>query len=327
VLELPQIRPEVTEYQLHRLFCPRCGASTCARLPAGLPAGGQGPRLQSILALMTVAYRMSKRMAQTFCAEVFRIPICAGQVCASEAKTAAATHRVVAELRDHVRSQPANVDETGWWQGHQRGWLWTAVAQAATVFTIPLSRAASVARSLIDPSAQQVIMTERYKAYDWLPLRQRQICWAHLRRDFQAMVDRQNHGSAVGETLLYLADELFHWWHRVRDGTLGRASFRKYVSELRPFFRMALKEGTACGCAKTAATCRELLLVEPALWTFVRVKGIEPTNNAAERALWHGVLWRSRRTALTVKSLMSLRMWKTHSWCRAPGHSSASTAG
>jgi transposase len=233
---------------------------------------------------MTGSYRMSKRMAETFCADVFSIPICAAQVCASEAETAAATDPVVAALRDHARSQPANVDETGWRQQRRRGWLWTIVSPAVTVFTITPSRAGSVARRLIDTSAGQIITTDRYKAYLWLPLRQRQVCWAHLVRDFQAMVDRANAGSPIGEELLCCAEDLFTWWHRVRDGTLSRPTFRRYIAELRPWVRSQLEAGAACACAKTAGTCREILAIEPALWTFSRIAGVEPTNNAAERA-------------------------------------------
>jgi transposase len=254
--------------------------------------GGQGPRLQAVLALMTGAYRMSKRMAQTFCADVLGVPVCAGQVCASAAETAAATAAVVGELREHVRCQPANVDETGWWQKRRRGWLWAVVTRSVTVFTIALSRAGSVAQGLVDPSAGQVITTDRYKGYLWLPLRQRQICWAHLIRDFQAMVDRADGGSRVGQELLCCARDLFTWWYRVRDGTLRRSTFRQYTGVVRWMVREQLEAGAACGCARTAGTCRELLALEPALWTFVRVEGVEPTNNAAERALRHAVQWR-----------------------------------
>lgn len=292
VLELPPIRPQVTEYQLHRLACPKCGLSTCAELPEGVPSGGQGPRLQAVLALMTGAYRLSKRMVETFCADVFSVPVCAGQVCALEAQTAAATDPVVHKLRAYARTRPANVDETSWPQGRKRGWLWVVVTEAVTVFAIALSRAGAVAQELIDPSARQVITTDRYKAYDWLPLRQRQVCWAHLIRDFQAMVDRASAGSAPGEELLCCAEDLFTWWYRVRDGTLSRSTFERYAAELRPWVRSQLEAGTACGCAKTAGTCREILSVEPALWTFARIEGVEPTNNAAERALRHAVLWR-----------------------------------
>jgi transposase len=219
---------------------------------------------------MTGAYRMSKRMVQTFCADVLSVPVCAGQVCASEAATVAASEPVVQELREYVRSQPANVDETGWWQKQQRGWLWTVVTRAVTVFTIALSRAGSVARGLVDPSAGQVITTDRYKGYLWLPLRQRQICWAHLTWDFQAMVDRANAGSHIGEELLCCAQDLFTWWYRVRDGTLKRSTFRQYIGIVRSMVREQLETGAECGCAKTAGTCGELLTVEPALWTFAR---------------------------------------------------------
>jgi transposase len=131
---------------------------------------------------MTRAYRMSKRMVQTFCTDVLGVPVCAGQVCASEAETAAATAAVVGELREYARCQPANVDETGWWQRRRRGWLWAVVTRSVTAFTIALSRAGSVAQGLVDPSAGQVITTNRYKGYLWLPLRRRQICWAHTIR-------------------------------------------------------------------------------------------------------------------------------------------------
>jgi transposase len=106
------------------------------------------------------------------------------------------------------------------------------------------------------------------------------------------MIDRANAGSEIGEELLCCSEDLFTWWYRVRDGTLSRSTFQRYAAELRPWVRSQLEAGTACGCAKTAGTCREILAVEPALWTFARVAGVEPTNNAAERALRHAVLWR-----------------------------------
>jgi transposase len=292
VIELPPIRPHVTEYQLHRLVCPCCGISTSAELPQGVPPGGQGPRLQAVLALLTGGYRLSKRLAAGLCADLLGVPVSAGQVCALEGETARATEPVVAELRDYVKTRDANVDETGWKQQGERSWLWVVVTTAVTVFRIALTRAAWVAQELVDPSARQVIATDRYKGYLWLPLEQRQICWAHLRRDFQAMIDRRNAGSEVGEDLLLCSDVLFQWWHRVRGGTLGRATFRRYVAGLRGDVCASLRAGVACSCAKTAGTCRELLEVEPALWTFARIEGVEPTNNAAERALRHAVQWR-----------------------------------
>src|SRR3954469_23974759 len=106
------------------------------------------------------------------------------------------------------------------------------------------------------------------------------------------MIDRGGESAEVGERLMGHSDALFKWWHRVRDGTLSRSSFRTYVATMRPFLKEDLQRGTACAYAKTAATCRELLAGEAHLWTFVRVEGVEPTNNDAERALRHGVIYR-----------------------------------
>jgi transposase len=135
-----------------------------------------------------------------------------------------------------------------------------------------------------------VATCDRWQAYRGL--KRLQWCWAHLRRDFQAMIDREGVGKPIGEALLSHSNVLFDWWHRVRDGTLSRGTFQTYVGWLRSAFREDLERGAVCGCAKTAGTCRDLLAHEPWLWTFVGREGIEPTNNTAERAARHAVLWR-----------------------------------
>jgi transposase len=292
VLELPAFHPDVTEYHLHRLRCADCDRTTCAALPAGVPSGGQGPRLQAAVALLTGAYRLSKRQVEGLCADLLGTPLSAGQVCAVEAEAVAATAPVVAALRVYVAEQSANIDETGWWQKGQRAWLWSVVTRCVTVFVLALSRAATVVQELIDLSAGQVITTDRYQGYAWLPLYQRQICWAHLRRDFQAMVDRDNAGSALGEELLLFAEDVFTQWYRVREGTIRRSTLRQYVDSQRLWFRTQLETGRVCGCAKTAAVCQDLLRLEPALWTFTRRDGVEPTNNAVERGFRHAAQWR-----------------------------------
>lgn len=293
VLELPVLRPLVTEYQLHRLSCPQCGLQTCATLPAGVPQGGYGPRFQAVVSLLTGHYRLSKRLVVAFCQDICGVPLSVGQVCALEQQTARATDPVVQPLVAHAATQSANVDETSWRQANQRAWLWVVVTASVTVFRLRLSRAAAVAKELLQLSAGQIITTDRYRGYAWIPLAQRRLCWAHLLRDFQAMIDRQTAGSAIGQQLLDLGQLLFSLWHRVRDGTLSRAAFARLVREgIRPDLQGVLQRGLTCGCAKTAGTCQEVLAVEPALWTFVRVAGLEPTNNAGERAHRHAVQWR-----------------------------------
>jgi transposase len=291
VAEVPPIQPVVDEYRLHRLKCPRCGTSTCAALPPGVPAGAFGPRLRAILSVLAGAYRLGKRPIQQLASDLFGLSISLGMIPRLERQSAAELEPPVEELREHVRqAASAHIDETSWKQGRDKAWLWAAVTRMVTVFTIATSRGAEVARGILGTAARKVVISDRSKSYGWI--KRRQFCWAHLRRDFQALIDRGGESAVVGQRLLAHSERLFDWWHRVRDGTMARATLRSHVDIMRFLFRDDLRRGLDCGCAKTAGTCRELLAGETHLWTFVRVEGIEPTNNDAERALRHGVIYR-----------------------------------
>lgn len=292
VWDMPQPTPEVYEYQLHRLQCAECGSTTCGTLPPGVPASGIGPRLASIVGLCTGAYRLSKRMVVRFCGAVLGVPLALGEVCRVEQTVAQAVEPAVQAARQYVQTQDTNVDETTWWEGLRRVTLWVVVTPWVSVFAIRASRGAKVLWELVGEGYGRVLTSDRAKAYQRQPLARHQLCWAHLRRDFQAMIDRGGAGAAVGQRLLELSDVLFGWWHWVRDGTWTRATLQRAVRDLRPVFKAVLVAGAQGACPKTAGTCRELLAVEAALWTFVRVEGIEPTNNAAEQALRHAVQWR-----------------------------------
>jgi len=292
VIELPPLKPHVTEYQLHRLGCPRCGITTCGPLPPGVPAQSYGPRLASVIALCSGAYRLSKRKIASFCRDVLGIPVAVGEVCKIEQRVRQALRPAVQQARAYIRTQDTNIDETPWRERARRRWLWTAVTPQVSVFQIAPSRGAPVLQELLGQSYTGVVTSDRAKAYDTRPLRARQVCWAHLRREFQAMIDRGGAATATGEILLEHSNVLFAWWHQLREGTWARSTFQWYVGPLRQSFRDELRRGSQCRCPKTAATCLELLARERALWTFVRVEGIEPTNNSAERRLRHAVLWR-----------------------------------
>ena len=290
VAELPPIEPTVVEYRLHRLMCPNCGTKTCGQLPAGVPRGAFGPRLQAVLSLLAGAYRLGKRPIQSLAADLFGLTISTGIVCKLERATSDSLETPVEELREYVRTRDAGADETSWRENRSKAWLWVAVTKVATVFSIASSRGAKVIRDMLGENYDRVLTSDRWTAYTWI--KRRQLCWAHLRRDLQAMIDRENCGSEIGKSLLERSDQLFHWWHRVLDGTLARSSFQKYVGPLRRTVREHLERGAECSCKKTAGTCRKLLKQESAMWTFVWVEGIEPTNNDAERVLRHAVLWR-----------------------------------
>jgi transposase len=292
VIDVPPPVPVITEYQVHRLPCARCGITTCGELPAGVLNTCYGPRLASVVALCSGAYRMSKRMVANFCREVLGVEVAVGEICRIEQTVTQAIAPAVEEAQLYVQTHDTNVDETPWREQHQRRWLWAVVTAQVSVFAIATSRGAAVLQALLGELYAGIVTSDRAKVYDTRPLRARQICWAHLARDFQAMIDRGGAAQPVGEVLLEHTHVLFAWWHWVRDGTWARATLQQYVRTLRASLRVELEKGTHCGCPKTAATCRELLAREAALWTFVRVEGVEPTNNGAERQLRHAVQWR-----------------------------------
>ena len=314
VIEIPPIKPVVTEYQWHQLVCVACGEVTRAPWPAGVPSGTYGPGIQATVALYTGAYRLSKRMTQQAMDEMFGVPMSVGTISHLEQATTAAVAAPVEEARTYVHGQAvAHLDETSWRQGGKRAWLWVAVTSWVTVFLVRMSRGGPVAHELLGETFAGILVTDRYSAYNWYPVRWRQVCWAHLLRDFEAMRNRGGGSKEIGDALLVQARQMFTWWHRVRSGTLKRSSFRSAMTPLRREVERLLEVGSRCGVAKTTGTCRDILKRREALWTFVQVEGVEPTNNTAERAIRPGVLWRkgsfgtqSAEGSRFVESLMTV---------------------
>ncbi|QEG29683.1 Transposase IS66 family protein [Gemmata obscuriglobus] len=295
VHEIPVVKPHVTEYRCHRLRCPHGGTTTVSLVPAGATTG-YGPRAQAVAALLTGSCRLGKRGVSQLFGDLFGLPLSPAMVCKLQHRSAQALAPVADAALVYTRGQPANVDEAGWTQGRQRAWLWAAVTTLVVAFLIRRT----CGRAALDDlraGSTQVHTTDRYPVYTHLRPHKRQVCWAHLRRDFQAMIDRGGSGQAIGAALLACSDALFENWYRVRDGTLARSTCRStYIPALRRQVGEHLRSGAACGCAETAATCAELLAVEASRWTFARVAGVEPTNNAAEREVRHAVCWRKTST-------------------------------
>jgi transposase len=290
VIEIPPIKPVITEYQWHQLVCPECGETTRAPWPADVPSGTYGPRVQATVALCTGSYRLSKRTTQQVLDDLFGVSMSVGTISQSEQATAEVLAAPVEEARASVHDQAvAHVDETSWRQGGKRAWLWVAVTSMVTVFLIRMSRGGQVARELLGKPFSGILVTDRYSAYNWYPVRWRQLCWAHLLRDLEAIRGRGGVSEEIGAALLAKAHQMFTWWHRVREGTLKRSTFQSYMSPLRREVEQLLEAGSRCGVSNTEGTCHEILKRRESLWTFVQVEGVEPTNNAAERAIRPGV--------------------------------------
>jgi transposase len=197
--------------------------------------------------------------------------------------------------QSYAQRQAVNhVDETSWPQQDKLHWLWLMATEKVTVFRLLAGRGAAQAKQVIGKTAKGIVTTDRYNAYNWLPLRRRQICWAHLKRDFQAIAEREGKSATVGQGLLDQTREMFDLWHLLREGKIAWSSWQRKVKPIQQGVKELLNAGTESGHHKTRHTCANILQVETCLWTFVRVGGVEPTNNNAERPLRRAVLWRKK---------------------------------
>lgn len=295
VCELPPIEPEIIEYQVHTLTCLCCGHKNRAPWPVEMPSGSFGPRVQGLIGYLSGRFSVSRRDIEEMMAAIFQIKISLGAVSAQEARLSAALAQPVREAQRYVRQQAQiNTDETSWQKNHKRHWLWTATTELVTIFLVVATRGTDGFKQLVGEEIEGIIGSDRWSAYNWLDAARRQLCWAHLLRDFQAFVDRKGESAVIGQALLKQATHMFDLWHRVRDGTLSRPDFQHAMRPIQREVEALLQLGTFVNHAKTAKTCANIFKIAPALWTFVAQEGIEPTNNAAERALRRGVLWRKR---------------------------------
>jgi len=300
VTELPEPRASTTEYRRHRLECEGCRDWTLADLPPDVPEGAFGPRLQAVLAYLSGQAHLSKRSIEEAMKDLFGVTISLGAVVAAQQAVSEAVAPAVEEAKAYVEEQPVvHADETGWREGpredgepgRKRAWLWVAVTSWVTVFLIHARRGAEGARALLGRFAGYLV-TDRWNGYNGWPLRRRQVCWAHLIRDWVGFSEWRGNAGKVGRELLKQAVRMFEVWHRARDQTWRRSTLAVRTRPIRRRVERWLRKGTRCGTGKVERSCQKMLAVFPAFWTFVRVEGIEPTNNAAERAIRPAVLYR-----------------------------------
>jgi transposase len=292
VWELPEIQPHVTEYQRHRLACPGCGETTRAELPVGVSPSTAGPRLVALVALLMGAFRPSKRRTALFLEQILGQPCSPGWVVKLQNQATAAVRPAYDELIAALPQEPVvGMDETPTQEAHRKAWLWTAAAGKFTVFAVRASREGTAVTDLVGKSFAGVVTCDRAKMYWQVP--RLQWCWAHLKRDFQALIDSGSpQAKRLGYDLRCGARRLFAHWADYRAGTISRAALVRRLGPIRRRVERLLLRGSQSGNRLFQGMCRELHHYRQRLWVFLRHEGVEPTNNASERALRHPVIWR-----------------------------------
>ena len=317
VIEIPPITPLVIEHRRHRLVCPCCSTSTCASLPMNVEPSRYGPRLSALVGLLGSAFPLSFSKTQALLDQLLGVEISRGAIARVRQRLSAALAQPMAEALQAARQQPvAYVDETGAPTGNadggnpngKRGWQWVMVTPVVTVFLQGLSRSAAAAIELLGSAFDGIVVSDRFSAYNHLPVMQRQLCWAHLIRDLTAIAERQGVSGEIGLELLTLQQQLFVQWHQWKDGAIDWSTLQLNCRPIRQHFEGTLQRAVDLGFARkertpwaqTVRTCQQLLQRKEALWTFLEIHSVEPTNNAAERALRQSVI--QRKISLGVQS-------------------------
>lgn len=292
-VELPPVVAEVHEWRAWTKICPSCQKKTKGVLPPE-SASAFGPRLVAFSVLMLSRFHLSRRALVAFLSDLLNVP--APALGTTERFVEAARNALHGPWKEVVRyarrSKLAHADETSWKLRELYRWLWVAAADGATLFRIGRRSTASRMR-LLGRTFRGIIVTDRWRAYDSHPLERRQLCWAHLVRDFRALEERGGAALATGHWGVSECERIFEIFGRYRSGEITYPKMQQETRPLQARFRRLLGQGMASTDRKARALAKDLLRLWPALWTFSRVEGVPLTNNTAERALrQQPVLWR-----------------------------------
>jgi len=291
LVDIPPITPEVTEYIQPIYRCRDCGQLVYQSLPEHIKRRHFGPGLLAVVGILTGSINTSKRKALALINEVFQVPISLGGLSACEEQLTEVLEQPYQEVMEYVRSQEtAHADETGWPRGNrQKGWLWTLCCTSAAVFMIQAGRGQAAAKKLLGVFVG-ILHCDRWSGYNCFG-GLRQLCWAHLKRDFQALSEVKGTMGRIGRELLLLAKHILYLRRRVRDGTLNWQTFQRRMEPLMRRVEKLLAVGADSG-KSLSGRCRRIFNLRQYLWTFVRDARAEPTNNLAERVVRQAVLWR-----------------------------------
>lgn len=291
--ELREAPCTVTEHQSHATCCDKCGHVTRAELPPECRSAF-GPRLVALVAMLTGVLKTSRRATQEFIEDALNTPISLGAVSSLESEVSASLEEAHEGAREAVSSAPRkNVDETGWKQHGAKRWLWAAATTAIAFYVIHRRRGKEGFLALLK-EIRGIFTSDRWHVYAIVDKKRRQICWAHLKRDFLRMAQKRGKAGKLGKEAGTLTGLVFVLWKDFKAGEIDRQALGVCLRPLKTDLRELLEQGVALRQKGVSKFCQNLLDLEPALWNFTRFEGVEPTNNHAERVIRPAVLWRKR---------------------------------
>jgi transposase len=282
---------EVCEHRRMRARC-MCGHRTLAPLPAGVPEGAFGASVAAAAATLTAA-RVSRRETGRLLEDLCGIEISVASVEALVKQTSAALEDPYVRILRHLDNAAVRcADETSWRQAGDSQWLSVAAAVDAALFQIAARRNRDAARALLGDDPDGVIVSDRYSVYLYIDASKRQLCLAHVLRDFVALGERAGAPGRLGRKLQKCLDDTFKILKAPGRDVADLDALAAELAPHRQLLHELLEQGTRGRDPQTARFCTGLLDRYDALWTFTRIAGVPATNNTAERALRHGVLWR-----------------------------------
>lgn len=291
VVEIPQIRPDVTEYVFECLRCPCCARITAPEVPPEA-ATCTGPTLTALMATLVGQYHLSRDAASDLLSSVLGLPVCAATVQDACEQLGAALATAAAEVDAALPSEATvHMDETSWKQRGALRWLWVAVGTRVSSFAIHASRGAAQLLAWFPKPFAGTVVCDRMRAYE--RFERRQLCWSHLDRDLQAIIDFGSAGAKLAAKALDGSGRMFDAWHRFKRGEITRAGLGRKTTS----YRAQLREFCSAGAAQKTdrrwwGLGRDLLRQWASVFRFLDEEGVEPTNNTAERGLRGGVIWR-----------------------------------
>jgi transposase len=284
VIELPEIKPDVTQYNIHTCRCEKCGKHVRADIPIEAERGF-GPRLMGFLTMLGGEGPLSKRKICSI-TSYLGIKISLGGLTNIHKLAAELLKKPFEEIKGAVLAEEnVNGDETSWSLCGKRQWIWTGASPRATFFQIDPSRS-QVAFKRVFGEFNNTLTSDRYGAYN-LYEGKKQACLAHILRDFTKMSERSGADGAIGRILLGELEEIFGHWKKFKSTEVTRLELQKAVENHIQNINDALTVGAGAEQvgSKSQALCCDLLSRFATLWTFLEQEGVEPTNNLAERGL------------------------------------------